>query len=46
MLATFPLSADAAYRFFKTKSEEDSLKIEMKKVSRRRRERIMRVSFF
>ena len=44
------LFAEAAYRFFKTKSEEDSLKrngkAEIKKVCRRRQERLTRVSFF
>ena len=42
-------TAEAAYRFFKTKSEEDSLKrngmAERKKVTRRRQERVTRVSF-
>ena len=42
------LSVEAAYRFFKTQSEEDSLKrsgkSEVKKVARRRQERISRVS--
>ena len=42
------LLAEAAYRFFKTKSEEDSLKrsgkSEVKKVARRRQEHISRVS--
>ena len=41
--------AEAAYRFFKTKSEENSLKrsgkAEVMKVSRRRKERIARVCF-
>ncbi len=39
---------DAAYRFYKSKSEEESIKrsgkAELKKVSRRRHERITRVS--
>ena len=47
-VVTSSINAEAAYRFFKTKSEEDSLKrsgkSEIKKVTRRRQERITRVS--
>ena len=47
-MSSYVLLAEAAYRFFKTKSEEDSLKrsgkSEVKKVAWRRQERISRVS--